>query len=61
MHFLRRDCMAGRRVGRVTIDQRQRIAAAGDFMVLAGWHEAAGFRVFHFPTWAEGSRYAALD
>ena len=30
----------------------RRIAAAGEFMVLAGWRENAGFRVFHFPTWA---------
>jgi hypothetical protein len=31
----------------------KRIAAAGEFMVLAGWREDAGFRVFHFPTWAK--------
>jgi hypothetical protein len=31
----------------------RRIAAAGEFMVLAGWREDAGFRVFHFPTWAK--------
>src|SRR5262249_46618751 len=30
-----------------------RIAGAGEFMVLAGWREDAGFRVFHFPTWAK--------
>ena len=29
----------------------RRIAAAGEFMSLAGWREDAGFRVFHFPTW----------
>jgi hypothetical protein len=29
------------------------IAAAGEFMVLAGWREDAGYRVFHFPTWAK--------
>src|SRR5262245_3270969 len=31
----------------------RRIAAAGEFMVLAGWREDAGVRVFHFPTWAK--------
>jgi len=31
----------------------RRIAAAGEFMVLAGWRDEAGFRVFHFPTWAK--------
>src|SRR5262245_56128262 len=31
----------------------RRIAAASEFMVLAGWREDAGFRVFHFPTWAK--------
>ena len=31
----------------------KRIAAAGEFLVLAGWREDAGFRVFHFPTWAK--------
>src|SRR5262245_18819826 len=31
----------------------RRIAAAGEFMVLARWREDAGFRVFHFPTWAK--------
>jgi len=31
----------------------RRIAAAGEFMVLAGWREDAGFHVFHFPTWAK--------
>jgi hypothetical protein len=29
----------------------RRIAAAGEFMALAGWREDAGFRVFYFPTW----------
>ena len=31
----------------------RRIAAADEFMVLAGWREDAGFCVFHFPTWAK--------
>jgi hypothetical protein len=31
----------------------RRIAAAGEFMALAGWRDDAGFRVFHFPTWAK--------
>src|SRR5215813_14450747 len=31
----------------------KRIAAAGEFMVLAGWREDAGYRVFHFGTWAK--------
>ena len=31
----------------------RRIAAAGEFLVLAGWREDARFRVFHFPTWAK--------
>jgi hypothetical protein len=31
----------------------RRIAAAGEFMVLAGWREDAGYRVFHFATWAK--------
>src|SRR5262245_42623250 len=31
----------------------RRIAAAGEFMVLARWREDAGFRVFHFPTLAK--------
>src|SRR5262245_9798630 len=31
----------------------RRIAAAGEVMVLAGWREDAGFRVFHFQTWAK--------
>src|SRR5262245_16681280 len=31
----------------------RRIAAADEFMALAGWREDAGFRVFHFPTWAK--------
>ena len=32
----------------------RRIAAAGEFMSLAGWREdAGGLRVFHFPTWAK--------
>src|SRR5262245_24854690 len=31
----------------------RRIAAGGEFMVLAGWRDDAGFRVFHFPTWAK--------
>jgi hypothetical protein len=31
----------------------RRIAAAGEFMSLAGWREEAGFRLFHFTTWAK--------
>jgi hypothetical protein len=31
----------------------RRIAGAGEFMVLAGWREDAGFRVLHFPTRAK--------
>jgi len=31
----------------------RRIAAADEFMSLAGWREDAGYRVFHFPTWAK--------
>jgi hypothetical protein len=31
----------------------RRIAAAGEFMALAGWREDAGYRVFHFTTWAK--------
>jgi hypothetical protein len=31
----------------------KRVAAAGEFMVLAGWRTDAGFRVFHFTTWAK--------
>src|SRR5215813_8528374 len=31
----------------------KRIAAAGEFMALAGWREDAGYRVFHFGTWAK--------
>src|SRR5215469_9387539 len=31
----------------------RRIAGADEFMSLAGWREDAGFRVFHFPTWAK--------
>src|SRR5262245_8560875 len=31
----------------------KRIAAAGEYMVLAGWREDAGHRVFHFGTWAK--------
>src|SRR5262247_1539056 len=31
----------------------KRIAAAGQYMALAGWREDAGYRVFHFPTWAK--------
>jgi len=30
-----------------------RIAAAGEFMALAGWREDAGYRVFHFATRAK--------
>jgi hypothetical protein len=31
----------------------RRIAAAGEFMSLAGWREESGFRLFHFTTWAK--------
>ena len=31
----------------------RRVAAAGEFMVLAGWREDAGYRVYHFATWAK--------
>ena len=31
----------------------RRIAAAGEYMALAGWREDAGFRVLHFPTWTK--------
>ena len=31
----------------------KRIAAAGEFLTLAGWREDAGYRVFHFATWAK--------
>ena len=31
----------------------RRIAAAGEFLSLAGWREDAGHRVFHFATWAK--------
>jgi len=31
----------------------KRIAAAGEYMTLAGWREDAGYRVFHFATWAK--------
>jgi hypothetical protein len=31
----------------------KRIAAAGEVMALAGWREDAGYRVFHFATWAK--------
>jgi hypothetical protein len=31
----------------------RRIAAAGEFLSLAGWREDAGFRVFYFTTWAK--------
>ena len=29
------------------------LSAASEFMVLAGWRTDAGFRVFHFTTWAK--------
>ena len=41
------------------VDQREiygmcrRIAAASEFMSLAGWREDAGFLVYHFTTWAK--------
>ena len=31
----------------------KRIAAAGEVLALAGWREDAGYRVFHFATWAK--------
>src|SRR5262249_41015912 len=31
----------------------KRIAAAGEYMALAGWREDAGYRVFHFTTWSK--------
>jgi hypothetical protein len=31
----------------------RRIAGASDHLVLAGWRENAGYRVFHFATWAK--------
>jgi hypothetical protein len=31
----------------------RRIAAAGEYTSVAGWREDAGFRVFHFATWAK--------
>ena len=31
----------------------KRIAAASEFMSVAGWREDAGFRLFHFTTWAK--------
>jgi hypothetical protein len=37
----------------------RRIAAAGEYMMLAEWREDAGFRVFHFPTWAKARAHAA--
>ena len=41
------------------VDEREieamckRIAATGEYMALAGWREDAGYRVFHFGTWAK--------
>jgi hypothetical protein len=31
----------------------RRIAAASEWMILAGWREDAGHRVFHFTTWSK--------
>ncbi len=31
----------------------RRVAAAGEFMVLAGWREESGYRLYHFTTWAK--------
>lgn len=31
----------------------RRVAAASEFMALAGWREDAGYRVYHFTTWAK--------
>ena len=30
----------------------RRVAAASEFMVLAGWREDSDYRVYHFTTWA---------
>jgi hypothetical protein len=35
------------------VQSRERIAAGGEFMALAGWREDAGYRVFHFATGAK--------
>ena len=46
------------------VDEREieamckRIAAAGEYMALAGWREDAGYRVFHFATLGEGTPYS---
>lgn len=31
----------------------RRIAAAGEHFSIAGWREEAGYRLFHFETWAK--------
>jgi hypothetical protein len=31
----------------------RRVAAASEFMVLAGWREDSGYRVYHFTTWSK--------
>ena len=31
----------------------RRIAAAGDCLAMAGWREEAGYRLYHFATWAK--------
>jgi hypothetical protein len=31
----------------------RRVAAAGEYLSLAGWREDAGYRMFHFTTWAK--------
>ncbi|GEP60630.1 hypothetical protein [Reyranella soli] len=31
----------------------RRVAAASEFMVLAGWREDSGYRIYHFTTWAK--------
>ena len=31
----------------------RRVAAASEFMVLAGWREDSGYRVYYFTTWAK--------
>jgi hypothetical protein len=31
----------------------RRVAGASEFMVLAGWREYSGYRVYHFTTWAK--------
>jgi hypothetical protein len=39
----------------------KRIAAAGETFAIAGWREDAGYRLFHFSTWATARAHVALD